>query len=199
MTNLIRTFFLFLGAVFALLLVAGGIFGYLMTGPAPIPDELEDVTASPTASERFDSKIEGIRQEIEEAQASGHNRDLLLIITEEEATSKAAQLAADGELPLEMNYIQIRFHDGMIQASAMADMIIDVQVFIQARVGVSDGKPDIAIESLYLGKLPIPKTLIDQVMVAVMTQLDEQLEESPVELRDVTVEDGLFTITGTTK
>ncbi len=74
-------------------------------------------------------------------------------------------------------------------------MGIDVQVAIQAKIGVEDGKPDITIESLNLGRIPIPKTLINNVMTALERAMEDRWEELPVTLKDVTIEDSVMTIT----
>jgi len=192
--NIIRIFFLTLGAVFAVLLLFVGIVGYFITGPAPI-DEWGTNWVEPTneAADSLDENIETLKQEIEDA-AIGEN--LTLVITEEEATSKLDRLARDGNLSVEIQHPQIYFGDGMVRAFAKVDMGIDVQVAIQAKIGVvEDGKPDITIESLNLGKIPIPKTLINNVMPALERELEERWADLSVTLREITLEDGVMTVT----
>ena len=199
MGNLIRTFFLFLGAVFALLLFVGGVFGYLITGPAPVYEGTVDVAVSPSAAQRFDSKIEALKEEIALAQSTGYPREIAMTFTEEEASSWVAALAEDNELPVSMKFIQIQFRDGVVQASATADMVVDVHVVTQAQIAVSEGKPDISVQNLHLGRLPIPQTLTNQVMVALMAELEQRYDGFPIELQDVAVEGGELTITGVTR
>jgi len=191
--NIIRTLFLALGAVFALLLLFVGIGGYFITCPAPI-DEWGTTWVKPTdeAALSLDNKIETLKQEIDEAAAGA---ELTLVITEEEATSKLDQLARDGNLSVEMEYLQIYLSEGMVRAFAKVDMGIDVQVAIQAKIEVEDGKPDITIERLNLGRIPIPKTLINNVMTALERELEGRWEALPVTLQDVTIEDSAMTIT----
>ncbi|MFQ5924609.1 MAG: hypothetical protein ACE5IE_01255 [Dehalococcoidia bacterium] len=194
--NIIRNLFLFLGAVFALLLIIIGVVGYLVTGPAPMGAGATPVEVTDEAAESFDQKAEGLVQEIEQ---SHPGEEVALAITEEEATSKLAELAAADQLPLEMNRFQIHFDEGMVGAFAIVDLGIDMQVALQAKIEAEDGKPKITIESLNFGRLPIPRTLVDQVMIAIMKQLGERWESVPMELQDITIEDGKLTIIGVTK
>lgn len=156
------------------------------TTPVPVTDE---------AAESFDQNIEDFEQEIAQAY---RGEEVTLVITEEEATSKLAELAAE-QLPLQMNRVQIHFDEGMVGGFAIVDLGIDVQVAVQAKIEAEDGKPKITVESLNVGRLPIPSTLVDQVMIAIMRQLGERWESVPVELQDITIEDGELTIIAETK
>ena len=191
--NIVRTIFLALGAIFALLLVFVGIVGYLITGPAPTCAAGEtEVSAEAAAS--LDRKIEALKRDMDEASVG----DMVsLLITEREAASKLDQLAKAGELPVEVSHIQIRFDDGTIGGCALIGFLIDVQVAIQAKMGVDgEGQPETTVERLNLGRLSIPSTLVDQVMIAIMRQLDERWQSIPIELRDITIADGELTVIG---
>ncbi len=181
-----------MGAIFALLLLIVGIGGWLITGPAPMEGWGSWVESSDEAALSLDDKIAEFEQEIDEAVGG---ELLTLTITEEEATSKLHKLAEEGELPVEMNYIQIHFANGSIYGSAIVGLLIDVQVAIEAKIGVEDGKPDITIESFHLGRLPIPKTLIGTVMTAVMNEVEGRWEALPFEFEQINIENGEMIIT----
>ena len=190
--NLIRTFLLTVGAISAGLLLIAGIGGYFVTGPAPIDDWPNWVKPTDEAATILDDKIEALEQEIDEAAAG---EELTLKLTEEEATSKLDRLARDGELSIEMEYIQVYFSDGIVQTFARVDMGIDVQVAIEANIEVEDGKPDITIRHLNLGRIPIPKALIDSVMTALERALEERWDDLHLELQEVDIKRGEITIT----
>ncbi|MCK4697555.1 MAG: hypothetical protein KAT53_04525 [Dehalococcoidia bacterium] len=190
--NLIRTFLLTVGAISAGLLLIAGIGGYFVTGPAPIDDWPNWVKPTDEAATILDDKIEALEQEIDEAAAG---EELTLKLTEEEATSKLDRLARDGELSVEMEYIQVYFSDGIVQTFARVDMGIDVQVAIEANIEVEDGKPDITIRHLNLGRIPIPKALIDSVMTALERALEERWDDLHLELQEVDIKRGEITIT----
>ena len=185
--NIIRTLFLTLGAISSLLILIAGIGGYFITGQAPIDDWGQWVKPNDEAANKLDDKIVALEEEIDEAVVGEY---LALELTEEEATSKLDQLARAGNLSLEIEDPQIYFRDGIVQAFAIVVMGIDVQVAIQAKIGVNGEKPDITIESLNLGRIPIPKALINSMMTAVERALEERWEDLHLLLQEVTIEQG---------
>ena len=188
--NIIRTFFVTLGTVFAMLLLIAGILGYLITGPPPKWDKTW-VKPTDEAAARLDEKIETLELQIDEAV---HGEELTLELTEEEVTSKMDQLAGDGDLSVDMEHPQIYFNEGLVQAIARVDLRIDVWVAIEATIGVKEGRPDIKIESLHLGRLPIPKTLVNSVVTALERATEERWDELDVALQEVTIEQGELSV-----
>jgi len=176
-----------LGAISSLLILIAGIGGYFITGQAPIDDWGQWVKPNDEAANKLDDKIVALEEEIDEAVVGEY---LALELTEEEATSKLDQLARAGNLSLEIEDPQIYFRDGIVQAFAIVVMGIDVQVAIQAKIGVNGEKPDITIESLNLGRIPIPKALINSMMTAVERALEERWEDLHLLLQEVTIEQG---------
>jgi hypothetical protein len=116
-------------------------------------------------------------------------------LSDEEATSKLDQLARDGELSVEMERPQIYFSNGTVQALARVNTGIDIWVALQATIGAKDGKPDVKIESLNLGRLPIPKTLVNSVVTALQRATEERWENLHVLLHEVIIGNGEITVT----
>ena len=196
----VRTIFLFFGAVFALLLIATGIVGYLVTGPAAREVGANAIPITEEAVQSLDDKIDVLEQEVDAAIARGEHRLHLLIITEEEATSKIQALSDEGETGVDIDHIQIRFIDGRVHAFAKIDVVISLQVSLQAEIEVNDGEVEIKVVRFNVGRVSIPSTLIDQVMRAVMGRVHERLEEDiDIELEQITVENGQMIVTGVTK
>lgn len=185
--NIIRTLFLTLGAISSLLLLIAGIGGYFITGQAPIDNWGKWVKPTDEAVSRLDEEIEAFEDEMDEAVVGEY---IALELTEEEATSKLDQLARAGNLSIDIEYPQIYFRDGMVRAFAIVEMGIDVQVAIQANIGVNGEMPDITIESLNLGRIPIPKALINSMMTAIERALEERWEDLHLLLQEVTIEQG---------
>jgi len=182
-----------MGTIFALLLLILGIVSYFITGQAPI-DAWGNTWLMPTneSAASLDEKIDRLKLEIDEA-ASG---DLLyLTITEEEATSKLNCLCRDGNISLQMNYPQIYFNEGVVQAYADVDVVIDIQMAFEVTLTVEDGKLDATSRDLHLGKIPIPKTLVNTIITALERKMDERSEEFTVTLKDITIRDGAVTVT----
>lgn len=197
--KVVSTVFLFLGAVFALLLIAAGILGYLVTGPAPRQGDTASIPVSQEAAQRFDQKIEALEQEIDEASAMGERREVVLFLTEEEITSKLAELADANELPVDVDYVEVHLEDDKVYGFAIVDLGIDMQVSVEAEIGVEGGMPDTGIESLNIGRLPIPKTLIAQVMRALIRQMEGRWEDLNIDLEDVAIQNGAIRITAVTR
>ena len=191
--DVVRKIFLTLGSIFALLLIIVGVGGYLVTGPAPTAAQVPTVPVSDGAAASLDEKFEEFQRQIEQAYPG---EELTLVLTEEEVTSKVTELAENGRLPVDMQDPQIHFGDGMVEAYAMVDLLIDMQVAFQARIDINDGKPKVTVESLYFGRLPIAATFIDNVMVALVRQMEDRLESLPIVLREIAFEDGEVTISG---
>jgi hypothetical protein len=185
--NIIRTLFLTLGAISSLLLLIAGIGGYFITGQAPIDDWGKWVKPTDEAVSRLDEEIAALEDEIDEAVVGEY---IALELTEEEATSKLDQLARAGNLSIEIEDPQIYFRDEMVRAFAIVKMGIDVQVAIQAKIGINGEKPDITIESLNLGRIPIPKALINSMITAIERALEERWEDLHLLLQEVTIEQG---------
>jgi hypothetical protein len=185
--NIIRTLFLTLGAISSLLLLIAGIGGYFITGQAPIDDWGKWVKPTDEAVSRLDEEIAALEDEIDEAVVGEY---IALELTEEEATSKLDQLARAGNLSIEIEDPQIYFRDEMVRAFSIVKMGIDVQVAIQAKIGINGEKPDITIESLNLGRIPIPKALINSMITAIERALEERWEDLHLLLQEVTIEQG---------
>ena len=196
----IRSVFLFFGAVFALLLITIGIGGYLITGPAAREVEANPIEITSEAAQALDDKIDALEQEIDEASAVGEPRVVTLVITEEEATSKIQALSDEGEIGIDIDYLQIHFIDGRVHVFSKIDVVISLQVALEAGIEVNDGEVDIKVASFDVGRLSVPKTLISQVMRAVSGVADERLEEDiDIELKQITVGDGQMVVIGLTK
>lgn len=194
--NILRTAFLALGSIFSLLLIASGVVGYLLTGPAPVPWSTTPEQWNWYEARNLDDSIEVLQQQIDEASIGDR---VTLILIEDEVNSRLNELATEDQLPLRMRDIRVHFDEGVVKGSVMVDLVIDVQAAIEAKIRVEDGKPNITIEQLYLGRLPIPKTLTSNVIAALMGQADKRLESLPVKLTRVVIGNEWMIIGGEVK
>lgn len=191
--NILRTAFLALGSIFSLLLIVIGVIGYLITGPAPVPWSTAPQQWDWYEARSLDESIEGLKQQIDEASTGD---TVTVVFIEEEVNSRLNELASEGQLPMRMRDIRVHFDEGVVRGSVMVDLVIDVQVALEARMEVRDGRPDITIEYFYIGRLPIPKTLTDNVIAALMGEADEKLESLPVKLKRIVIGNGWMIIGG---
>lgn len=173
-----------------MLLLIAGVLGYLITGPPPKWDKTW-VKPTDEAATSLDEKIEVLEIQIDKADEGD---DLFLELTEEEVTSKMDQLARDGDLSVGMEHPQIYFSEGLVQVMARVDLRINVWVAIEATIGVKEGRPDIKIESLHFGRLPVPKMLVNNVVTALERATEERWDELDVALQEVTIAQGELSI-----
>jgi hypothetical protein len=197
-TRPIQKVFLLLGSVFALALITAGILGFLVTGPAPRQAEAKNelIPMTQEAAQRLDDKIAALRRQVDDASAMGERIQVTLVITEEEATSKVIDLSRRGEVNMDIKFAQINFIDGMAHCFGKVDVLMDVNISLEAEIIVEEGEPDITIHSLHVGRLPVPGTLVDQVMRAVMNNYQERLDSIRVDLEEITIGDGEMIIRG---
>ena len=191
--KIIRTGFLALGAAFALLLLVIGVIGYYVTGEAPTDAwNARWIKPNQSAADSLDDKIEILKYQLEWA---AEGEWLTLEITDEEATSKLYCLARDGNFSIDVEYPQIYFDDGHVMVFVKVDLIVDVQVASEASIEVEDGKPDVTVKDLHLGRIPVPKTLINTVVTALEHGVDERWGSLNVSLTDITIKEGSMIIT----
>ena len=191
--KVIRTAAITAIGVFAVLCLISGIAFYLLTGPAPTDDwDVSWLMPSEDAAARLDEKIETLREDIESA-ASGNA--LVLEITEEEATSKLDKMARDGNLSLSIEYPQVYFSDGLARAEAQVHLVVDVDTAVQIEITARKGRADFTVRRLDLGRLGIPKPLINNVMTAMEHELGARWDELPVAINDIVIGPGVLTVT----
>lgn len=194
--NVVRNVFLALGAISSLILITAGIVGYLLTGPAPVQWSTVPLPVEDDAVENLEDALEEFNQQVGNATAG---ESVALVLVDEEVGSKLNQLAADRELPLRVRDVRVHFVDGVVRGSALADLGIDVQVALEAGVQVQDGTPKISVQEFYLGRLPIPKTLTDNIIGALMGQANSRLGDLPFTLDRIDLGDGWIIIRGEAK
>ena len=191
--DFVRTFFLALGAISALVLLIVGIGGYFATKEAPIGEwHIPWIKPSAEAAACLDDKMDELERQVSDAAAG---EIFMLDITAEEATSKLDCLAKEGNLSLEMEHPQVYFGDGIVRAFAKVELVIDMQVCLEARLRVEEGMPDATFRSFHLGSIPIPSTLTNTVMTALEHAMVDRWEELEVEIQDITVVPGSMTVT----
>jgi len=191
--TIVRTGFLAMGAGFALLLLLIGIIGYYITGDAPIDDwDQRWIKPNQSAADNLDDKIDILRHQMEWA---SEGEWLVLEITDLEATSKIYYLAMDGNFSVDLKYPQVYFDNGHMMVFAQVDMVIDVQVASVVNLDIQDGMPDVTVSNLHLGRIPVPRTLINTVMTALERGVEERWESLNVSMIDFTLAEGSMIIT----
>jgi hypothetical protein len=158
------------------LLVALTIVACTAAGSATLPGG--PVEVSPEAAQRVEAKLV-------EALTLNPNDQFILRFTDEEVTSYLAlKLEEITEPPI--TDPQIRFTKGKIYVAGKLTNVGPVQVraMIVAAPRVIDDQLVMNIESVYLGPIPVPDTLLG----SLSQTIDEALEEAQVNLKIIQVE-----------
>ncbi len=158
------------------LLVALTILACTAADSATLPGG--PVGISPEAAQRVEAKLV-------EALTLNPNDQFILRFTDEEVTSYLAlKLEETTEPPI--TNPQIRFTKGKMYVAGELTNISPIQLraMIIAIPRVTDDQLAIDIESVYLGPIPIPNTLLD----SLSQTIDQALEEAQVNLKITQVE-----------
>jgi len=158
------------------LLVALTIIACTAADSATLPGG--PVEISPEAAQRVEAKLV-------EALTLNPNDQFILRFTDEEVTSYLAlKLEETTEPPI--TDPQIRFTKGKMYIAGKLTNIgpMQVRAMIVAAPRVIDDQLVIDIESVYLGPIPVPNTLLD----SLSQTIDKALEEAQIELGITQVE-----------
>jgi len=172
---------------------------YLYSLSPSILGKAVPVTVTADAAQSFDDKIKSADIEIKSAIEAGENREIILVITENEANSKLAQMLAESQLPFKRGSL-INFGDGYFLTYAVLEApVIDAKTATIGRIEIVDGKPKIVIDEFNLGKLALPESAKARVEQLANIMLSSRLADVDLDIARVEFKDRQVTITGTTK
>jgi hypothetical protein len=186
--------------VIGILVILALITGFYLYSLSPsILGRAVPVTVTADAAQSFDDKLESADTQIKSAIEAREKREVSLVITENEANSKLAQMLAESQLPLKRGSL-INFGDGYFLIYAVLDApIMDAKTGTIGRIEIVDGKPKVVIDEFNLGKLPLPKSAKARVEQLANIIASLQLADVPLDITSVQLKDRQLTITGTTQ
>jgi len=198
--RLIRGCFTFIGVI-AFLVILALIAGYfLLSLTPPLWAQRVPVSLSAEAVESLNQKLETLQTEIETAVEAGEEREVSLILTEEEANSKLAEVLAEDKMPFKD--ILFNFREENVFGFAVLDTPgLKAKVAVRAKLEIAGGKEQVVVEDVDLGKLPLPKSMNKGAgyVMQILTELVTIPGELPWEITAIQVTDGQVEITGVTK
>ena len=176
------------------------LIGYYLYSLSPrIQARLIPVAVSADAVQSFNQKLDELEGQIKAAVGAGENREVSLIITENEINSKLVQMLAEGELPL-LKRILINFGDGYFLTYAVVDTPgIDAKTGLMGQVEIIEGEPRVVIDEFNLGKLPLPKSVDKRVEQLLNIIVSLQLPEVSLDITSAEIKNHQLTVTGITK
>ena len=187
-----------IGAATVVGIIILGIGIYILTRPSGIASEMDSVPVSEEAAESFDAKFSEFETLLDNAMSG---ESVSLSLTEEEVASKLDELIKDTDMPIEVKDTCVNFRDGAMWISGVVDAGVSVSSGIKVAIDIDEeGKPQLEIEDVDIGGgVPVPGSLEEQITNLIPTDdvLTEDIDELPVMLESVAMEDGGLTFTGT--
>ncbi|MEE8318525.1 MAG: hypothetical protein V3R36_02675 [Dehalococcoidales bacterium] len=164
--------------------------------PAPQPTSLED-------------QVTGFRQAVAEVAATGESREVILTFTEAEMTEQAnrvmTRMEIPADIPLEIKGATIDLQPGnnMLTVADTTILGFDASLKVNTGVGIRDGRPDISVNDISFGMIPVPGAVKEKITALISQQTDQMLvalteaETGGVDLEfiDMTTDEDTLSIT----
>jgi uncharacterized protein YpmS len=90
---------------------------------------------------------------------------------------------------------QVYFSNGTVLVLASVHVGVYMKSAVQITILAKDGKADFTVKRFDLGKLTVPKTLVNNIMTAVEHEVGGRWDDLSVEIKEVAVTEGLLTVT----
>ncbi len=196
----IRGCFTFLGVITFLVLLAIVAGYFLLALTPPLWSQRVPVALSAEAVESLNQKLETLQNEIEAAVEAKQEREVSLVITEEEANSKLVEVLAEDKMPFKEILFNFR-EDNVFGFSILDNPGLKIKVVLKAKLEIAEGRTKVVVEDLNLGKLPLPKSMNKWAgyIMQILTELITIPGELPWQITKIQISDGEVTVTGITK
>ena len=189
--KILQGFLIFMGAL-AVLAIAALIVGYVMALLTPdIRSNMRPVVLSSESVDSLNSKLDAMKKEAAAADASKTQKNIELIVTEEEVNSLIVMTLAEGTIPAKE--MLVNFNDGyMLTYNAWNFTAFPFKTGIMGSIDTENGKPKFVVSGFYLGKLPLPSNINKGVedLINIVLQLNAPLDELKMDLQEVTISEG---------
>ncbi len=195
----IRTFLMVVGAITVVIVIILGVGLYMLTQPSGLEGEMHEVVATPAAAQRFDQKIDNLEADLLLLAAGA---PVSLALTEEEVTSKIAQELETADIPVEVEDIWVNFEDTKVMILGKVNVGITLSAGLELEMEVENGEPKIIISEVAIGRgFGIPEAAKEQIANAIPSAeaLTKMLEDLPIKIKDIRIEDGKLIFSGIKK
>ncbi|HEX75018.1 MAG TPA: hypothetical protein G4O12_00390 [Dehalococcoidia bacterium] len=187
--------------IIGVIVIIALVIGYCLFSLTPsIESEMTPVVVTAEAAQSFDQKFQTFETEIEAAVATGEEKEVSLVITEEEVNSKLVEVLAEGELPLKEALLN--FDQGYFLVYAVVDTPgVDAKTAVIARIEVVKGEPKVTVEDFDLGKLLLPQGMNNGIgsLLTIIAKMNAPTDDLPLVITEIEIAKGQLSVKGVTK
>ena len=191
----IRGFVMAVGVIGILAIIALFLGYFLYSLTPPIQGKMTPVAVSADAAKSFDKKVDTLQKEIKEASEARQEKQVAITITEGEVNSKLTELLAETALPMGITKLSINFRENQFLLYTVVDVPgVAAKIGVAGNIKVVNGKPQVTIQDLDIGKLPLPKStyrraedLLDLVLRIYLTDLPIKISSVNIGSRQIVV------------
>jgi len=198
--RILQGFLIFMG-VLAVLAIVALIAGYVLALLTPdMRSNMRPVVLSSEAVDSLNAKIDTMKKEAAAADASKTKKNIELVITEEEINSIIVMTLAEGNLPAKE--MLVNYNDGyLLTYNAWNFPGLPIKTGIMGSIDAENGNPNFMVRSFYLGKLPLPNAINQNVqdIINIVLKLNAPLTELKLNLQEVTISEGQMRLLMVTK
>ncbi len=188
-----------------LILGAGGYFVFRAVDFAEPPQP----APAPPASTAGDS-LTDFQQAVAEVAETGESQEVMLTFTEAEVNAQADEIMTGMEIPedipLEVNSVSIDLKPGNRLLTVADTTVLGFGATLEADavISIRDGQPDVSIDEISFGAIPVPGSVKEEIVALIRQQIDQVLLDlagsaagSGVELdfKTITVDEDKLTVT----
>lgn len=172
------------------LILAGLACNFLKVRPEP------PATPVPVTTEAVQSLQENLQAAATQVKSGGQ---VTLTVNESQATSILVLELQSQDTPL-LQDPQVLLRDGQVQVFGnvqQGDMTVPLQLVLTVQVN-SQGQPSFSVVSGYLGPLPLPEAMLNELSARLDSALTSQIRSKAgsIALDSITIANGVMTITG---
>jgi len=191
--RILRGFLMFMGAL-AVLAIIALVLGYVLALLTPdVRNNIRPVVLSSESVDNYNKKMADMR-----SQTTGQGTaEITLTLTEEEGNSIIVMAMAEGHIPAKE--ILVNFNDGYLMLySAWNFPWFPVKTGIIGSFDVVEKKPQFIVQNFFLGKLPLPSGINNNVqeIVNIMIRTNPMISNSRYNYKEITISEGKIKLSG---
>lgn len=196
--RILQGFLIFMGAL-AVLAIVALVLGYVLAILTPdIKTSLRPVVLSSESVDSYNKKMSDLRSQMRPSSTGTNTSDITLTLTEEEVNSIIVMSLAEGTIPAKE--ILVNFNDGyLVLYSSWNFNLFPVKTGVIGSFDVEDKKPKFLLNSVFLGKLPLPSSINSsaQDLANIIIKLNPMIFNPRISYKEITISEGSIKLVGT--